>query len=235
MIDRAPILMLLALASLPADAAPTSSQRNYSVTSFDRIRLDGPYQVDLKTNVAPFARASGPAASLDGVSIAVEGRTLVVRAGSGSWGGYPGQPQGPVTIELGTHDLSAAWINGSGALHIDRVKGLNFDLAIQGAGSSSIDNVDADHVKLGISGAGSARMGGKAKKLTAIIRGTSSLEAEGLTVKDAVIGAEGPATIRATVTETAKVDAMGLASVNLSGSPACTVKARGSAVVTGCD
>ena len=235
MIDRMPILMLLALASLPADAAPTSSQRNYSVTSFDRIRLDGPYQVELKTNVAPFARATGPAASLDGVSIGVEGRTLVVRAGSGSWGGYPGQSQGPVTIELGTHDLSAAWINGSGALHIDRVKGLNFDLAIQGAGSSSIDNVDADQLKLGISGAGSARMGGKAKKLTAIIRGTSSLEAEGLIVKDAVIGAEGPATIRATVTGTAKVDAMGLASVSLSGNPACTVTARGSAVVTGCE
>ena len=235
MIDRMPILMLLALASLPADAAPTSSQRNYSVTSFDRIRLDGPYQVELKTNVAPFARATGPAASLDGVSIGVEGRTLVVRAGSGSWGGYPGQSQGPVTIELGTHDLSAAWINGSGALHIDRVKGLNFDLTIQGAGSSSIDNVDADQLKLGISGAGSARMGGKAKKLTAIIRGTSSLEAEGLTVKDAVIGAEGPATIRATVTGTAKVDAMGLASVSLSGNPACTVTARGSAVVTGCE
>ena len=235
MIDRIPILMLLALASLPADAAPTSSQRNYSVTSFDRIRLDGPYQVELKTNVAPFARATGPAASLDGVSIGVEGRTLVVRAGSGSWGGYPGQSQGPVTIELGTHDLSAAWINGSGALHIDRVKGLNFDLTIQGAGSSSIDNVDADQLKLGISGAGSARMGGKAKKLTAIIRGTSSLEAEGLTVKDAVIGAEGPATVRATVTGTAKVDAMGLASVSLSGNPACTVTARGSAVVTGCE
>lgn len=236
MIDRMPILMLLALASLPADAAPApAAQRNYSVTSFDRIRLDGPYQVELKTNVAPFARASGPAASLDGVSIGVEGRTLVVRAGSGSWGGYPGQSQGPVTIELGTHDLSAAWINGSGALHIDRVKGLNFDLAIQGAGSSSIDNVDADQLKLGISGAGSARMGGKAKKLTAIIRGTSSLDAEGLTVKDAVIGAEGPATIRATVTGTAKVDAMGLASVSLSGNPACTVTARGSAVVTGCE
>jgi len=235
MIDRIPILMLLALASLPADAAPTQSQRNYSVTSFDRIRLDGPYQVELKTNVAPFARATGPAASLDGVSIGVEGRTLVVRAGSGSWGGYPGQSQGPVTIELGTHDLGAAWINGSGALHIDRVKGLNFDLAIQGAGSSSIDDVDADQLKLGISGAGSARMGGKAKKLTAIIRGTSSLDAEGLTVKDAVIGAEGPATIRATVTGTAKVDAMGLASVSLSGNPACTVTARGSAVVTGCE
>ena len=77
----------------------------------------------------------GPPASLDGLSIVVEGRTLIVRAGSGGWGGYPGEGRGPVTIELGTHDLGTAWINGAGALLIDRVKGLSFDLAIQGVGS----------------------------------------------------------------------------------------------------
>jgi len=238
MIDRLPILALLALASLPAGvpvfgAAPTS-QRNYSVTSFDRIRIDGPYQVHLQTNVAPYARASGSAASLDGVSIEVEGRTLIVRAGSGSWGGYTGEAKGPVTIELGTHDLGTAWINGAGALSVDRIKGLSFELAIQGSGSARIDNADIDQMKVGISGAGSARLGGSAKKLTAVIRGTSTFEGEGLAVKDAVIGAEGPTVIRATVTETAKVDAIGVASITLGGKPACTVNARGSAVVTGC-
>ena len=69
-----------AFAALVLLAAPAgAAERNYSVTSFDRIRIDGPYQVTLKTNVAPFARASGTQAALDGVSIKVEGRTLVVR------------------------------------------------------------------------------------------------------------------------------------------------------------
>lgn len=234
MIDRLPILALLALASLPADAAAPTAQRNYSVTSFDRIRIDGPYQVQLRTNVAPFARATGSAASLDGVSIEVEGRTLIIRAGNGGWGGYPGAARGPVTIEVGTHELGTVWINGAGSLSVDRVKGLNFDLAIQGSGVARIDNADVDQMKIGISGAGSARLGGKAKKLTAIIRGTSSFEADGLSAKDAVIGAEGPTTVRAMVTETAKVDATGLASVTLGGNPACSVKAQGSATVTGC-
>ncbi|MGH6783519.1 MAG: GIN domain-containing protein, partial [Sphingomicrobium sp.] len=78
MFDRAPILALLVLASLPASVlgAPAPAQRNYSVTNFDRIRVDGPYEVRLKTNVAPYARASGAQASLEGVSIKVEGRTL---------------------------------------------------------------------------------------------------------------------------------------------------------------
>lgn len=234
MIDRLPILALLALASLPATAAAPVAQRNYSVTSFDRIRVDGPYEVRLKTNIAPFARASGSQASLDGVSVRVEGRTLIVRPSSGGWGGYPGENRGPVTIEVGTHDLGTAWLNGAGTLIIDKIKGLGFDLAIQGSGSARIDSADIDQLKLGISGAGSTRIAGRAANMTATVRGTSSLDAEGLTVKDAVIGAEGPAIVRATVTNAAKVDALGLAAVTLAGKPACTVNAKGSASVTGC-
>jgi len=232
--SSAPILALLALASLPATAAAPVAQRNYSVTSFDRIRVDGPYEVRLKTNVAPFARASGSQASLDGVSVRVEGRTLIVRPSSGGWGGYPGENRGSVTIEVGTHDLGTAWLNGAGTLIIDKIKGLGFDLAIQGSGSARIDSADIDQLKLGISGAGSTRIAGRAADMTATVRGTSSLDAEGLTVKDAVIGAEGPAIVRATVTNAAKVDALGLAAVTLAGKPACTVNAKGSASVTGC-
>ena len=224
-----------ALAALLLAAPAAAAERNLSVTSFDRIRVDGPYQVTLKTNVAPFARALGTQASLDGVSIKVEGRTLIVRANpSGSWGGYPGEGRGPVAIELGTHDLAAAWINGAGALAIDRVKGLSFDLAIQGAGSMRIDSADVDQLRVAMSGAASTRLAGRALKMTATVRGTSSLDAESLAVKDAVIGAEGPTMVRASVSGTAKVDALGLASVTLAGAPSCTVKSQGSATVNGC-
>lgn len=236
MLSRAPILALLALASLPAPmrAAPATTTRTFTVSGFDRIRVDGPYHVTLRTNVPPYARASGSQASLDGVSIKVEGRTLVIRAGSGGWGGYPGEQRGPVTIEIGTHELSTVWINGAGALTIDRVKGLSFDLNIQGPGMARIDRAEVDQLKTMIAGTGSARLAGQAGKLTATVRGTSSFEGEGLAVKDATIVAEGPTVVRAQVSNSAKVDAVGLASVNLTGNPACTVKAQGSASVTGC-
>jgi hypothetical protein len=234
MFDRLPILALLALASLPAVAAAPTTQRVYSVSGFDRIRIDGPYQVQLKTNVAPFARARGTAASLDGVSIKVEGRTLVVRAGSGGWGGYPGEGRGPVTIEVGTHDLAAAWVNGAGALLIDRVKGQKFELSVNGPGVAKVDSTDVDQLSVGITGAGSARFAGRAAKVTAVVRGTSTFEGDGLKVTDAVIGAEGPSVVRAQVANEAQIDAMGLASVTLTGNPACTVNAKGSANVVGC-
>jgi hypothetical protein len=229
-----PILALLALASLPVAAATPASERTYSVSGFDRVRIDGPYRVELRTNVAPYAKAAGTPVSLDGVSIKVEGRTLVIRSGGGGWGGYPGEGRGPVTIEIGTHDLSAAYINGAGALMVDRVKGLSFEMAVQGAGIASVTDVDVDQMKVGVSGAGTVRMAGRVGKLTSTIRGTSNFEADRLEVKDAVIGAEGPSTVRTHVTNSAKVDANGLASVTLTGDPACTVKAQGSANVVGC-
>jgi hypothetical protein len=225
-----------ALAALLLLAAPAhGAVRNFSVTSFDRIRIDGPYQVTLKTNVAPFARATGTRASLDPVSIKVEGRTLIVRTDShNAWGGYPGEGRGPVTIELGTHDLTTVWVNGAGAIAIDKVKGLSFDLAIMGSGVARIDSAAVDQLKVGMSGSASTRIAGKAGKLTATVRGTSSFDGESLSIKDAVIGAEGPSLVKAAVTGTAKVDAIGLAQVTLTGDPSCTVKSEGSASVTGC-
>ena len=233
MIDRLPILALLVIASLPAAAAAPTT-RTFSVTGFDRIRVDGPYKVSLRTNVAPYARATGARASIDGLNMKVEGRTLVIRSGSGGWGGFPGEGRGPVTIDVGTHDLSAVYINGAGALDIDRVAGLAFEISIQGSGTARIDQVDVDQMKVGVSGAGTTRLSGRAAKLTATVRGTSAFEADGLRVTDAVIGAEGPSVVRAQVTNSAKVDASGLVSVTLTGNPACTVKARGSASVEGC-
>ena len=226
-----PALCMAAIAASPAMAA----ERNFSVTSFDRVRVDGPYKVKLTTGVPPFAVATGSAIAIDRVSVSVEGRTLIVRQNPGSWGGYPGEAPGPVEIEVGTHELSQAWLNGSGTLAIDRIRGLTFDLALQGSGSAAIGDADVDQMKIGISGAGSVTIAGKAPKLTAVVRGTSTLDAAGLTAKDALVGAEGPSDVRVLATATAKVDARGTTSVAVGGNPSCTVKAEGSAVVTGCN
>lgn len=225
-----PALFLAAFAASPAFAA----SRNYSVTSFDRVRVDGPFKVRLTTGVAPFASAAGTSAALDGVSLGVEGRTLIIRRNASTGSGYPGRPNGPVEINVGTHELSHAWVNGSGTLAISRVKGLSFDLAMQGSGSAAIGDVAVDQLKIGISGAASAAVSGTVPKLTALVRGASSLDAAGLRVKDAVVGAEGPAVVRLAVSNSAKIEARGTSSIEISGDPACTVKSEGSTTVTGC-
>jgi hypothetical protein len=221
---------LLATWPLPSDAAT----RNFGVNGFDRIRIDVPYKVTLATGVAPFATASGSPHAIDGVAIEVQGRTLIVRSNRSSWGGYPGQDSGPVEISIGTHDLTAAWLNGAGSLRIDRIEGLSFDVSVQGSGALSIAAADVDQLRVAMSGAGSATLAGRAGKLTAVVRGISSLDAGRLVAKDATIGAQGPATIAANVTNEASIDGSGVATITLGGNPACITKLVGSSSVSGC-
>lgn len=235
-------IMLLAFAAaalIPstANAAPAVAPnvRNYSVTTFNKIRLEGPYKVNLVTDVSPFARASGSQAALDSVSIEIQGRTLVVRSSRSAWGGYPGTQTGPVEINVGTHDLAAAFLNGPGSLSIDKIRGLSFELWIQGSGSARVARVDVDQLKVGISGAASTTLAGKAPKLTATVRGTSVFDGSALNTKDIVLAAEGPAIVKLSAVSSAKIDASGTATIDVSGGAACTVKAAGSVTVSGCD
>ncbi|MFL6830173.1 MAG: hypothetical protein ACJ8D5_06085, partial [Sphingomicrobium sp.] len=83
------LLAPIAVAALvsPANAAT----RNFGITSFEKVRVEGPFKVKLTTGVAPFASASGSPAAIDKVAIEMRGNTLLVHASSSSWGGYPGQ------------------------------------------------------------------------------------------------------------------------------------------------
>lgn len=230
------ILSAMALATLAGiGVAADAATRNFGVNGFDRIRVDGPYRVKLSTGVAPFAKATSSSASaLDGLAIEVQGRTLVIRNSRKSWGGYPGQSSGPVEIVIGTHELTAAWVNGAGTLEIDKLRGLAFDLQVHGSGAARVDSLDVDQLKVAISGTAAASLTGTSKKLTASVLGVSTLQATALSSKDATFSANGPATVRATVTETAKVNAQGPSSVELTGNPACIVNAAGSANIIGC-
>ena len=71
---RLPFFFVVLAVAAPAPAAT----RNFGVTGFDRIRVDGPYKVRLATGIAPFAKASGSMAALDRVAIEVQGRTLKI-------------------------------------------------------------------------------------------------------------------------------------------------------------
>ena len=62
------IFVLVVAASaiaMPAGAAT----RNFGITSFDKVRVDGPFKVRLTTGVAPFASATGSPAAIDRVGL----------------------------------------------------------------------------------------------------------------------------------------------------------------------
>jgi hypothetical protein len=225
----------LTAASILLLAGPAgAATRNFGVTGFEKVRVEGPYKVVLTTGVAPFARATGSAAALDRIAIEVRGNVLVVHSNLSSWGGYPGKDAGTVQIDIGTHDLRSAWLSGAGTLAINRIEGLSFDLSSQGSGSVTVGQADVDQLNISVVGTSSAVLAGRAGKVTAVVRGISSLDASGLAAKDATIGAEGAATIKANVSDAVTIDANGPVSITLGGRPACTLRANGSASVSGC-
>jgi hypothetical protein len=229
-------LRLLAFAAaLAAVASPAgTAERNFMVTDFTRIRVDGPYSVKLATGVPPSAKASGSSTALDNLSVQVEGQTLIIRKSRSGWGGFPGDNPGPVTILVGTHDLTTIWLNGSGGLRVNAVDGPSLDISVVGAGSVSVDKLKVDHVGVGVSGSGSAVLSGTANEAAATVSGTFSVGAQALTVKNATIGASGAGVVKLTATNTVKVNGEGAVTVELSGNPSCTLNLEGPASVTGC-
>jgi hypothetical protein len=225
--------LIAAALALPLAAPADAATRNFGITGFTKVRVEGPYKVNLATGVAPFAKASGSSVAIDRVAVEMRGDTLVIKPNP-SWGGYPGSDPGPVEISVGTHELTNATLFGAGSLSIDRVKGLSFALTVQGSGASEIGDVTADQLSVTVEGSGNARLSGATKRLTALIRGLSSLDAKALSTPTAAISADGTATVDANVTDTARVDGWGTATIRLTGQPSCTVKVSGSTSVSGC-
>ena len=113
---------------------------------------------------------------------------------------------------------------------------------MQGSGALGIAEADVDQLRVSLTGAATAKIAGRAGKMTAMVRGISTLDAGQLVAKDATIGAQGPATIgaqgpatiAANVTNAASIDGSGVATITLAGNPACTTKLVGSSSVSGC-
>lgn len=214
---------LAAALAAPAHAA----ERRYTVTDFDRIRVEGPFVVTMVTGKPPSALATGAGRALDRVSVDVEGRTLRIRTDRSAWGGYPDEQPGPVEIAVTGHELRAASVEGSGRLAIDDVEAMRFDAAVTGSGSLALETVRADNLVVSLLGSGRVAMGGKAETLTAALSGSGDFDARALTAEQAEISADTAGTIALTVTETAQVKASGAGDTTIYGSPACDVSARG--------
>lgn len=206
--------------------------RNFTVRGFERVRVDGPVAVTLKTGVPPYARATGKAR--EQVDVTVQGRTLVVRWKSDQRRGYRGDTAGPVTLEIGTHEIEEAWVNGSGQLDIDRVERRDFTLSVQGSGGASVAAIEVDTLDLGVAGAGNIRIAGEAKKATLLVRGMSNLDADRLAVDNLVLGVDGPGMARVNAKDAIKIDAIGTGDISVTGKPACTINAQGSPRILGC-
>lgn len=214
---------LLVCASAPALAA----DRTYSVTSFDRIRVEGPFVVTVTTGKGVSAKATGTPDAFERVQVRVDGRTLLVRPNMSGWGGYPGRQSTPARIILTTPELHTAALLGSGSLDVDRMKGARATLSVEGSGRMRVAQVDVDNISLAISGSGGIEIAGRAKMGVALARGAAEIRAGDLSIADLTLTTESAGAVTMKAMRSARVTATGLGPVQVGGTAACEVKKRG--------
>lgn len=219
-------LPCLFLALTLAAPAAAQDQRRYVVTGFDRVRIDGGFEVQVVTQSPPGALAIGPIPATDALDIRVEGTTLIVRASQRQSGERPSATAGPVRIRLTTQDLRSATVIGGGRLAIvGPLKAQRLDLQVTGGGSLSATAIAADQVNAILLGSGTMTLGGRTARLRLSASGAGAINAAALAGDDLVLRLDGPGSVLASARYTANVLTTGVGPATVYGSPACTVKA----------
>ena len=224
-----PLFLLLALAASPAIAA----ERRVAIGSFDRVRIDGPFEVHIATGRSPGGTIAGDANAIETVELHVDGSTLVLQRGAGGWAEqHRAAATTPIVVTLGTTNLTAALVIAGGRLSVTRMRGDRIDLSITGTGSIAVDDASGDALNAIVIGAGSLGVAGRVGKARLVTNGTGTIDAGALDAGDLYVRLDGPGVTRARGRYTASVDDVGLGQVTVLGSPKCTVHASAGGPVT---
>jgi hypothetical protein len=226
------IALLTPLALLAAGFAPAPEERRVMLTGFDRIRIDGPFEVRVATG-SPAATVTGDRRAIDRVNIRSESGVLVISAGIATRDGWRDK-DGQALISVTVPRLRAANLNGGGRLEIADIAGQRVDLGVNGAGSLTVGHLAADQLATTLNGTGIVRLnGGTARTARFTSYGAGSIDATGLTVNDLTVHAQSAGDSRFTARFTATVSALGTGSIRVEGSAACRLAGPGPASCAG--
>lgn len=224
--------LLIPFALLAAGSAPAPEERRVLLTGFDRIRVDGPFEVRVAAG-PPAATVSGDRRAVERVSIRNQGGILVVGVSTATWEGWRDK-EGLAAITVTVPRLRAANINGGGKLEIGDIAGQRVDLGVNGAGSLAVRNLTADQLVTTLTGTGIVRIdAGTARTARFMTYGAGSIEAAGLTVNDLTVHSQSAGDGRFTARFTANVSALGTGSVRVEGNAACRLAGPGPASCAG--
>ena len=225
-------LRLIPMVLVVAAAAPAAAaERGYSVTQFDRIRVEGPFEVTVATGKPVSARATGSEEALERVSLRVEGQTMLIRPNLSGWGGYPGRQAPPARITLSTPELNSVILIGSGSLAADRMRGPRVTVTVEGAGRVSVGAIEADNASLAVAGSGTIEAAGRTTKAAALARGTAEIRASRLDVTDLVLTSQSAGNVEMSATRSAKITSFGAGATEVVGNAKCEVNQAGSGPV----
>jgi len=225
---RAPASLFLLVIATPARAA----ERVWNIASFDRVRVDGPFEVRIATGSSPRARASADAALLERLRLEVQGSTLSLRLDRGT-GDYAQRGSDAVPVfTLSTNALRGVTLLSGAKVAVTRMAGTRLDLGVTGTGALSVAEASADQVNATVIGSGSIRVGGRAGKARLVTNGPGTIDAAALSAGELFVSLDGTGETRAAARYAAEIASTGMGRVSVSGNPKCTVRAASGGPVT---
>jgi hypothetical protein len=218
----APLLLLTA-------AAP-AQERGFMVGSFERLRVDGPFEVEVVTG-PPRAVATGDRVALDQVTVRTNGDTLVVSAGPLAWAGRKGMTLPRLRVSVPA--LRGAALNGGARVRVTEMRGERVELLLTGAGSLDVGGIKADDLIVNLTGAGAITLAGTAARARVRNYGAGSIDAGALIAGDANLTSESSGDIRIQARYTARATALGSGGISIAGKPECTLRGPGPMTCSG--
>jgi len=214
-----PTALLLAVAA-PASAA----DRDFPTTGFDKVDLAAAAKVDVHTGSRFAVHASGDPKWLDLLNIRVVDGTLVIgwTRNHISLNGHQ-----PVHIQVTMPRISGATLSGAGTITVDRADGPDFAATLRGAGTIDLPALHANQARFEMAGAGKISAAGSAGSVDAHVRGFGAIELAGLAARTGRFDMSGTGSIKGRVDGPADVTMNGVGSVDVFGSPRCTVHKHG--------
>jgi hypothetical protein len=225
LLGLAALLPVVVACSTGSAAAAT---RSYGLTSFDRIRVTGPFDVHVHVGGSPSARATGPQEAIDRLSVEQQGNQLVIKPLANGWGGWPTGFHGKLVVDVAAPAVSNVVVAGSGDVTIDRAKGDQLDVVLSGSGSLEIAAVEVTSLSATLTGSGDLSLAGRSRQARATVTGSGDLKGAGLVVDDATVSLVGSGDLAIGARHTAKGHLAGSGDVTVAGPATCAISHSGS-------
>lgn len=219
---RAGAAALLIAAAVTTPGA-RAAERRWGIGSFDRLRVEGPLEVEVAGGTAPraTARADDPAL-LERVRLENNGGTMVVRLAPAA---RPGGAGGVAKVTLSTPRLSGVALTAPARVSVAGLRGDRATLSVTGTGTLAVSGVEAQSLAATLIGTGSVILAGRAANARLVTNGPGLIDAAALTANDLVVQLDGAGETRAAARYNAQVTSTGLGRVTVSGNPRCSVRA----------
>ncbi len=207
--------------------AAYAAERNFTVTDFDRIEVDGAFDVSVETGKSPSVRASGSTTAVDQLLVEIRARTLRIRPARTNWGGWPGEKPAAPSIKVTVPALKDAFLRGSGTLSLSKMRAATVRIFQTGGGQVTVGAIQTDQIIVSQTGSGLVTLSGKALIGKVTTDGAGRIAAEQLSIGDLTLQTASAGAISLMAVRSAKIVSNGSGEVIVLGNPACTVSAVG--------